>query len=186
MSVMLISPSRKYFAGYLEACEEYKNAEEISYLHDLEKFAGFKPDEPIEFSTWKKNVRHQYAFEEVNGRNEMITIPASNFWLVDENGYIGIGTIRHVLTKSIEEYGGHIGYAIRRSRWNQGFGTIQLKLLLKEAARLGINPALVTCSEENIASVKIIEHNGGILRDKLNQTEHGKKIILRRYWVKTK
>ena len=34
------------------------------------------------------------------------------------------------------------------------------------AARLGIDPALVTCDLDNAASRKVIEANGGVLEDK--------------------
>ena len=89
------------------------------------------------------------------------------------------------MTKAIEEFGGHIGYAIRRDKWRQGYGPLNLKLLLKEAYKLKINPALVTCDEANIASKKLIENAGGVLRDKLPTTSDGKDIILCRYWIKT-
>jgi predicted acetyltransferase len=37
--------------------------------------------------------------------------------------------------------------------------------LLKEAQMKGISEVLVTCQESNIASRKLIEHNGGKLED---------------------
>jgi predicted acetyltransferase len=48
---------------------------------------------------------------------------------------------------------------------------------LPVARRLGINPALVTCDVTNVASRKVIEHNGGILED-----QRGVKL---RFWVPT-
>ncbi|MDR1150102.1 MAG: GNAT family N-acetyltransferase [Clostridiales bacterium] len=112
-------------------------------------------------------------------------MPCSVFWLVDEEKYIGCGIIRHRITKSIEEFGGHIGYAIRPSLWNKHYGTLNFKYLLIETNKLKIDSALVTCDSENIASKKIIEHAGGKLWDQLNTKSNNKNIILNRYWVST-
>ena len=43
-----------------------------------------------------------------------------------------------------------------------GHATTMLAAALPIAARLGIDPALITCSIDNVASRLVIEHNGGI------------------------
>lgn len=185
MNAMLISPSRKYFESYVQACHEYDELKQHSFLHDLYEFGHLKPEGEISFNTWKKGIIHQNYFDVIDGKYQMIDMPSTTFWLVNEKEYLAIGIIRHRLTKALEEYGGHIGYAVRPSKWNQGYGTLNLKLLLKEANKLKINPALVTCDESNIASAKIIETNGGKLWDKLPTCSEGKNIMLCRYWVDT-
>lgn len=57
-------------------------------------------------------------------------VPASYFWLVRGNDFIGEISIRHRLTPALEKYGGHIGYKIRYSEWNKGYGTKMLVLAL--------------------------------------------------------
>lgn len=52
-----------------------------------------------------------------------------------------------------------------------------LAAALPVAGSLGIDPALLTCDEDNIASRKVIEANGGQLED----NRDGKV----RYWVAT-
>jgi predicted acetyltransferase len=52
-----------------------------------------------------------------------------------------------------------------------------LAAALPVARSLGIDPALLTCDADNIASRKVIEANGGMLED----SRHGKL----RYWVPT-
>ena len=186
MSAILVIPSRKYFDGYLEACEEYKNIGEKSFFHDIYSFASLKHDEEITFNTWKNGVLNQYYYDTINGQIKRLKLPVTVFWLIDETGYLGLGMIRHRMTKAIAEYGGHIGYALRPTKFHKGYGKLLLKLLLKEAYKLKINPALVTCDEENIPSKKVIEANGGKLYDKLPTRSDGKDIILCRYWVPTK
>jgi len=57
--------------------------------------------------------------------------------------------------------GGHIGYRVRPSRRRAGLG----RLLLKETARLayqrGIDPVMVVCHDDNVASAGVILSCGG-------------------------
>ncbi len=52
-----------------------------------------------------------------------------------------------------------------------------LAAALPEAHALGIDPALVTCSHDNLGSRRVIEANGGILED-----QRGEKV---RFWIPT-
>ena len=44
----------------------------------------------------------------------------------------------------------------------RGMGGVALKLALVEAQKIGLCPIIVTCEEDNVASKKIIESNGGV------------------------
>ncbi len=105
----------------------------------------------------------------------------TNLWWVEgpegKAEYIGRMSIRHDLTDELREVGGHIGYDVRRSRRRQGHATAMLRAALPVAARLGIDPALVTCDEGNVASRKVIQTCGGVLED-----QRGTKL---RFWVPT-
>jgi predicted acetyltransferase len=101
----------------------------------------------------------------------------TNLWWVDGDEYIGRMSIRHELNDWLAEVGGHIGYDVRRSRRGQGHATAMLRAALAVARDLGIDRALLTCDEDNLASRTVIERNGGELED----TRGGKL----RYWVPT-
>ncbi len=103
-------------------------------------------------------------------------VPQTYFWLYDDVKCIGLGKIRHQLNDRLRNHGGHIGYAIHPKLRGQGHGTTLLKLLLIEAAKIGITQALITCSVNNIPSQKIITKNGGVLNSKTDTT--------RRYLIK--
>jgi predicted acetyltransferase len=107
-------------------------------------------------------------------------VPSSTYWLIDNEQFIGRVSIRHYLNGDLKKFGGHIGYIIRPSKRKKGYGAQILKLALLKAKKLGINKALITCNESNIASQKIIENNNGKLKDKIKQ-KNG--ILSRRYWV---
>ena len=58
-------------------------------------------------------------------------VPASTYFLVDETHKIfGAVNIRHRLTDNLMIEGGHVGYGIRPSVRNQGYGTKILKMAL--------------------------------------------------------
>ena len=103
------------------------------------------------------------------------------FWITDGDGadreVVGFLALRHSLTAWLLEEGGHIGYAVRPSRRREGHAGRALALSLREAAALGIDRALVTCDDDNVASRLTIERCGGVLED----VRKGK----RRYWIPT-
>jgi predicted acetyltransferase len=73
--------------------------------------------------------------------------------------------INLVLNDSLRDFGGHIGYDIRPSARGRGHATDLLAEALRVANGFGIDPALLTCAPGNVASRKVIERNGGKLRD---------------------
>jgi predicted acetyltransferase len=100
------------------------------------------------------------------------------YWITDESEtVVGFLALRHELNAWLLEEGGHIGYSVRPSRRLEGHATRALALAVRRAAELGIDKALVTCDEDNVASARTIEHNGGVYED----TRNGK----RRYWIDT-
>lgn len=108
-------------------------------------------------------------------------VPASTYWLVCQKRIIGTCNLRHELNDFLREFGGHVGYSIRPSERRRGFGTQMLRLLLEKAQELGIERLLVTCDDNNIASARVIEKNGGKLADKVIKDDS--KVPLRRYWI---
>lgn len=90
-------------------------------------------------------------------------VQETTLWLVEGDEYIGRIAIRHALTPLLRVIGGHVGYDVRPSRRRQGHATRMLKLAIPRIAALGIDPALITCDEDNLGSRKVIEACGGQL-----------------------
>jgi predicted acetyltransferase len=88
--------------------------------------------------------------------------------------------LRHGLNDYVLQFG-HIGYGIRPSSRRRGLATWALGRILDEARTLGLEQVLIVCSVDNLASVKTIEHQGGVLED-IRDTERG---AVRRYRIKT-
>ncbi len=173
--IRLVNPCEEYLSSYLDACWEFHHHDVTPmFLHD-----------PDLYEQWRHTLVERLEKDRLGIDLPEGYVPASTFWLVEDGTFVGMGNIRHRLTPSLEIYGGHIGYAIRPSRWGQGVGTLQLRLLLREARKLGIEHALVTCDESNIGSARVMEKNGGVWQDTIEHQLDGRPHRTKRYWIDT-
>jgi predicted acetyltransferase len=169
-TVKLIEPCLEFETEYMDMVGEFLAAGEgkdWGIEHAAKDFAGFVRQR----LDWKKghNLPDSY-------------VPETMFWLIrNDNVILGTSSLRHKLNDKLRKLGGHIGYQIRPSQRKKGYGTMILKLTLAKARQFGLKQVLITCDDENTSSVKIIERNGGILKDKCDRDEPGK--LTRRYWI---
>lgn len=94
---------------------------------------------------------------------------------------VGRTAIRHELTSRLQREGGHVGYGVRPGFRRRGYATAILRRSLARLADRAIDPALVTCDDDNIGSARTIERCGGILEDRVDVD--GRSV--RRYRVPT-
>jgi predicted acetyltransferase len=97
------------------------------------------------------------------------------------NDLVGRVSIRHALSEQLLRVGGHIGYAVRHQFRRRGFATAILRQSLVVAGEIGIERALLTCDESNLASIATIERCGGV-RDRSEESLMQRKL---RYWIFT-
>ena len=88
-------------------------------------------------------------------------VPQSTYWIYVDGTPVGFGKLRHYLTEKLKVEGGHIGYAIRPTCRNRGYGKFLLKLLLEKAKDMGIEKVLITVHNDNTSSIKVALANGG-------------------------
>lgn len=167
--IRLIQPNEKYLKSYMDAYEEYKQNHVTTYAFD-------------DASSYDIFEKYDHYRNERNLKPNRVGCHC--FWLVDDefDYFIGEITIRHRLTDALTKYGGHIGYGIRFSEWNKGYGTHMLEMALKEAKKIGLTKVLITCDDDNIGSAKVMENNGFVLQDKIENYVDGNTLITRRYW----
>jgi len=112
-------------------------------------------------------------------------VPSTLLWLVEGKTFIGEISIRHQLSKHLENMGGHIGYGITPSQRGKGYGVKSLKLALKYCKdNLDIAKVLLTVDETNIGSRRIIEIcNGELASRGPHPYKDGTNIL--RYWINT-
>jgi predicted acetyltransferase len=89
-------------------------------------------------------------------------VPMSIYWIVESGEVVGELDIRHYLTPKLREMGGHIGYHTHPDHRGKGVATFALREGLKVLAGMGVSSALITCSESNVASLRVIEKCGGV------------------------
>ena len=103
-------------------------------------------------------------------------VPQTIYWFYIDNKPAGMGKLRHYLNDNLREVGGHIAYALKTSERGKGYGKLLLAKLLEKAAEKDIEEVLLTCDDDNPASRKVIEANGGELEE-INDGEC-------KYWIK--
>ena len=164
----LIRPNEKYLASYRDACKE-----DDLYSPYTERIFG-NPETIIQESKdYENGINMKPGY-----------VKATTFWLIANDQFVGEINIRHELTEHLLNYGGHIGYEIRYSMRNKGYGTKMLMMVLpfcKEILKL--KKVLITCDDDNVGSAKVIENNGGIFENiVINEIDQG-IVKTKRYWI---
>jgi len=167
--------SEKSLLSYLEACKGFK-----AYI-----VTPFALGDPESFSEWKGTIFKKCEDQKAGIGLPEGFVPSSTYWLEEGSEFIGCGNIRHYLTESLERFGSHIGYAIRWDRQGMGYGALQIALLLEKAAGLGIKHVLLTCSNGNAASERVISKNGGVFQHEADNYFEGARYRAKRFWIKT-
>ena len=79
--------------------------------------------------------------------------------------------MRHFLTDSLKEAGGHIGLSIHPAFRSRGYGKIFLSLLKDECRVLGMDEILCTIRNENYASIQMALACDGVL-ERVTEKRH--------------
>ncbi|MFF7178397.1 GNAT family N-acetyltransferase [Streptomyces sp. NPDC008121] len=171
----LIAPTARLHTSWLEAHEEWTPGarQDGGGMRLAGKDVLANPDV---FAGWVRRLREQSDPARPLAEG---WVRATHWWIVEDDAYLGAIDLRHALNDFLLRAGGHVGYSIRPSARRRGLATWALGAVLPEARALGIERLLVTCDDDNIASARTIERNGGVLED-VRQTEIGLK---RRYWI---
>jgi len=154
----LVLPSKKYIKGNTAYIKELYKRREITKRELNDKIEKRK-----KVPTFLRRLR-----DNRNGINlEKGQVAHTVYWLVDDKKFIGVLRLNKKLNKQRRTRGGNIGYAIRPSKQKKGYGTEILRLGLLKAKIQGLKKVRIDCRENNIASKKIIEANGGIFINKI-------------------
>ena len=170
----------------IEADNKYLNQYKEAYLESLKqiKLGNIKKHDMVFINPDENDIVQKFMDKKDQSKLPEGYVPSYNFFAIDDDKFIGIIYIRIRLTERLLNYGGHIGYAINPKYWNKGYGKQLLKIGLEQYKNLiEEEKILITCDDDNTASYKIIESNGGILENKVENEDCGEKFITRRYWI---
>ena len=110
--------------------------------------------------------------------------PQITYGVFDDGCLIGVFSLRLELVGCLINHGGNIGYFIRPSKRNMGYGTKVFRCAMDEALKQGLDRVLVTCRVGNIGSSKVIVNNGGVLENIYYDKDKNEEIY--RYWINLK
>ncbi len=90
-------------------------------------------------------------------------VPETTYWIVDDDHTV-VGTLdlRHPLNDRARQFGGNVGYLTHPGYRNVGVATFALREALRILGDIGLSQALLTCRDDNHASIRVIERCGGI------------------------
>ncbi|MGL5811000.1 MAG: GNAT family N-acetyltransferase [Nocardioides sp.] len=88
---------------------------------------------------------------------------SDHLWIDDGEDVVGFVRFTWCLNERLRRHGGHIGYSVRPSRRYRGYATRALALTLDRARQRGLGEVLLTCDDDNLGSIRVIERNGGVL-----------------------
>lgn len=153
MKLQLVPPAERFRASFLRALREFQHEGLPWWIGgDLEiaeqDFAAF--------------VARKLA--DANRRTDAF-IPKTHLWAIADEQFVGRIAIHHELNDALRIAGGHIGYDTVPSLRGRGVATEMLRQALPVARALGLREVLITCDDTNTASVRVIEKNGGSLRE---------------------
>ena len=165
----LVAPTERVHASYLAAVADFQTqgAHIDLDIGELRDGAAFR-----------RYVDELIARAEPDAPRPTGYVPETVLWWVDDAAFLGRLSIRHHLTEALTRVGGHIGYEVVPAARRRGHATTMLGAALPIASRLGIDPVLITCDRDNIASRRVIEHHGGRPDAAYERTL--------RFWVPTK
>jgi predicted acetyltransferase len=176
MTAQLVRPSVRHARSYVAALREgfRRGAQETLSERRIRQIEA-------DFAAYLAAITDQTGRIRLPTGEIVPKVPFSVFWLVEDDEFIGEANVRHRLNAYLVKEGGHVGYGIRPSRQRRGYGKLILALALEECRLLGLERALLTCLEDNVASARIIEANGGELENVIHHPAGRGR--LRRYWI---
>jgi predicted acetyltransferase len=157
--------------------------DKISFTNSL---LDWKTDLIWDIYNWNKDWSYEEMlsvfYNEHNGISlkDGQVLNTTLFGFID-NIIVGRLSIRHSLNDSLIIYGGHVGYAVSEKYRNQGIASDMLRQAIPICNSFGISKILLTCADDNIASIKVIEKCGGKIENII--WNESLKRFTRRYWI---
>lgn len=153
------------------------------YIPQIEAYRAAFPED---------RARVTYGRERIPGLDRLEEFESAQAWLAwaetqkgktsfymtvrkSDGKIVGFCCLRHALEYDDDDpaFCSHIGYSIRPDEQGRGYGKAQLRLVLAEARKLGLEKVRVVCVAENERSRRTILANGGVFVDSIRGEESG-------------
>ena len=150
-------------------------------MNDWDHSSGFTWSSPTDGQSFAQYIQHLANEEEGINLPEGY-VPCAVLFAFKDGDIVARANIRHELNEFLLNVGGHIGYGVPPSHRRNSYASEILKHAVAYLKNRGLKKVLVTCDENNIASAKVIEANGGILED-IRPMEDNSVPAKKRYWI---
>lgn len=163
-------------------------------IEDIDKLDDYN-NEYLSFYPDFKPFVTKDNYKEVLNNNELLKQGLNNdgikeifYWVIENNKIIGHASIRLNPEENpdVLKYSGHIMYGVVPSKRGKGYGSKICHLLIKKMNNLGYKDIIITCNDDNIGSIKVIENNFGELLEVIEPDMKYTNHKTRRYKINTK
>ena len=180
--MLLVTPSVMYLEAYRAALETGWSPNNIRPEAAAEELQAIAQD-PDAFVASLDDPDARGADIQLPDGSFVKRLPSFRRWIWDD-GFCGSIELRwqHGTNALPPTCLGHIGYAVVPWRRREGLATAALAALLPEARHVGLTGVDLTVDPSNIASIRVIEANGGRLvtrREKLSAHGDGQELLYR-------
>ena len=156
--IKLIKPSKEFFNQLKELKQDFINNNEsrIQGSGSLDKYENL--DE------WLKSIN-----EIEQGLNSKL-VPTTYYLILSDDEVVGTISIRHYLTKDLEEFGGHVGYSIKPSSRRKGYAKEAVRAVLSYCKQhIGTRLVYAMVDRDNEASIGLCERLGFVYKETVPQ-----------------
>jgi predicted acetyltransferase len=167
--MQLVWPSAEYLPGYMRALEQGWSPDSLRSEATREELDRISRD-PQGFLAAQVDREAKGGPVVLPDGSTVTRLPGYQRWMWDGEfcGVIGFrwkpGT-----TDLPPTCLGHIGYSVVPWKQNRGYATRALQLLLPGAREEGLEFVEITTDEDNVASQRVIEANGGVLVERFDK-----------------
>lgn len=149
-----------------EARKFYADATPLGYLKDMD------------YKTWLENTIRLNIGSPLNDGE----IPTSTFFVYDGARLIGYLIIKR---KNLNlDKVGQVYLNVRPNDRKKGYGDYILKAAIRKCKEIGIIKIIISCPQESVGGIKLIENNGGVLQEE--KELNGSGIIMKIYSIDIK
>ena len=169
MKIQLVPPTERYRETFLQGLRELQR--EGLPWHVAVDFAAVERD----FAAFVAGKLAEAT------RSTETFVPRTQLWAIADERFVGRIAVLHHLNDALRIEGGQIGYDTVPSFRGRGVATEMLRQALPVARALGLSEVLLTCDDTNVASIRVIERNGGTLRE--TKAIDPSRPAKRYYWI---
>lgn len=158
---------------YLEKVSANRRGEIIEYIREFYRYNSringvgrlqdYVTEENDNFDEWINKIESEEHGE----------LPKFCYLFIrcSDNKLVGMTNIRMKSDLGDYEFG-HVGYSIRPTERNKGYGKMQFYLALQELSRNNIRICQMNCRDDNDTSRSVIKSLGGIFEKNINDEEY--------------